>query len=86
MMALSNVGIGLAVFFGAVVSVHTQDSTPCEEYDVDSGKGTCNGIAINIGAVICGEGFDESKCKASMPYANGGSEIYYFKVFSLPAY
>jgi len=56
-----------------------QDTTPCESYDINTGKGTCNGINVDIGAVICGGGFDKSKCNAVLSNSDGTKETYYFK-------
>ena len=36
-----------------VASVASQDIYPCERYDLNTGKGTCNGIAVDIGNVLC---------------------------------
>lgn len=34
-------------------SVAAQDIDPCERYDLNTGKGTCNGVAVDIGNVLC---------------------------------
>jgi hypothetical protein len=58
-----------------------QDTTPCESYDLTTGIGECNGIAVNIAAVICANGFDANVCKATLASTSGGnSQTYYFKV------
>jgi hypothetical protein len=58
-----------------------QDTTPCEKYDLATGVGSCGGIAVNISAVICANGFDANVCKASLASTTRGyTETYYFKV------
>eukprot|EP00035_Acanthoeca_spectabilis_P020364 m.432495 g.432495 ORF g.432495 m.432495 type:complete len:282 (+) comp17443_c0_seq1:45-890(+) len=55
-----------------------QDTNPCASYDINTGKGVCNGVNVDIGGVICAGGFDPNTCKAS--WQNGGqTETYYFK-------
>ena len=56
-----------------------QDTTPCESYNVNTGSGTCGGVAVNIGNVICAGGFNKDKCKASKD-DNGRTETYFFRV------
>jgi hypothetical protein len=63
-----------------LASVSAQDSTPCSSYDVNTGSGVCSGVMVEIGAVICVDGFDKSKCKASQTLSDGQIETYYFKV------
>jgi len=43
----------------------------CTSYDVNTGQGVCNGVHVNVGAVICGAGFDRSKCVAVQASPNG---------------
>ena len=61
-----------------------QDTTPCEAYNVDTGSGVCNGVPINVGSVICADGFDKSKCFASMN-TDGRIVTYFFRVCLLYA-
>eukprot|EP00037_Helgoeca_nana_P025415 m.278099 g.278099 ORF g.278099 m.278099 type:complete len:315 (+) comp26939_c0_seq5:82-1026(+) len=61
-------------------SVFGQDTTPCESYDLTTGIGACNSINVNIGNVICANGFDANSCKATLASTSGGnSETYFFK-------
>ena len=77
---MSNRGVLYALIL-AIASTVAQDSTPCALYDVSTGKGICNGVSVNIGAVICADGFNKDLCKASLPADSSGRvETYYFKV------
>eukprot|EP00037_Helgoeca_nana_P021266 m.214297 g.214297 ORF g.214297 m.214297 type:complete len:311 (+) comp25579_c0_seq5:2723-3655(+) len=71
------------VVAGMVVALSSmstaQDTSPCESYDVTTGKGVCNGLKVNVGAVICIGGFNKETCKASRSDGNGGTETYYFR-------
>lgn len=78
--AMSYHGVLFAVIL-VVASTVAQDQTACASYDVSTGKGICNGVSVNIGAVICADGFIKELCKAALPPdSNGRVETYYFKV------
>lgn len=70
----------LVSFLVLVAPVCGQDTTACEAYDLNTGRGTCNGVAIDIAGVICAGCFDKDKCKASKATGDGRTETYYFKV------
>eukprot|EP00035_Acanthoeca_spectabilis_P031702 m.15397 g.15397 ORF g.15397 m.15397 type:complete len:330 (-) comp4906_c0_seq1:204-1193(-) len=59
-----------------------QTKTPCDWYDVNTGMGSCNNTAVSIGALLCVDGFDPSRCKAPWVYMsdNGPKNVtFYFK-------
>jgi hypothetical protein len=47
---------------------------PCEAYDVNTGRGRCNGVDIDIGAVICATSFDAARCVA---FSYSGMGVYF---------
>jgi hypothetical protein len=60
----------------------------CVSYNVTTGRGKCNGTAVNIASVICADTFDPSVCKASRPRGDGqgGTETFFFKVPRRPTF
>jgi len=65
----------------AIAATDAQDISPCSDFDINTGKGTCNGVKIDIGGVLCANGFDKSKCFASLPAGSDGRvESFYFRV------
>jgi hypothetical protein len=77
---LRHLGIHAAAALVLIASADAQDVTPCSSFDASTGKGVCNGVHVDIGAVICAGGFDKSKCSATRNMEGIGSETYYFKV------
>jgi hypothetical protein len=80
MPMLRHLGLYAAAAFVLIASAVAQDVTPCSSFDASTGKGVCNGVHVDIGAVICAGGFDKSKCSATRKMEGIGSETYYFKV------
>lgn len=39
----------------------------CEEYDVSTGKGKCNGIPIDVGNALCAQKYDKFRCFVQAP-------------------
>eukprot|EP00035_Acanthoeca_spectabilis_P010014 m.176500 g.176500 ORF g.176500 m.176500 type:complete len:157 (+) comp14902_c0_seq1:216-686(+) len=76
---LSTMSRATAVLLWAIVAA--QDPTPCEYYDINTGSGTCNGISVNVGAAICGHGFNPTKCNAGFAPngVQGNAWSFYFK-------
>lgn len=67
------------VALALVAVAGAQDTTPCESYDLTTGKGVCDGVAVDVGGVICAGGFNRGACKASQTLPDGRTEVYYFR-------
>lgn len=76
----------VAILIALVIDGAAQapDGTPCDSYDVATGKGVCGGglFHVDVAAVICDGGFDPSACNATMLAADGALAdlTIYFKV------